>query len=187
MSIFVHRNRILAISNHGRRSASHGSLILKSTRKVQTFIGLSSYYRKFIKGFWIIAKPLDDLIIKNTPFKFGDKEIRAFETLKAKLTSAPILSIYNPHDKTELHCDASALGFGAVLMQRKSNGIFYPIFYFSKRATEPESRHCSFELETLAVIYALRLFRVHLIGLELKITTDRNALKLTLAKQDVNP
>ena len=146
--------------------------IPKTIREVQSFLGFCSYFRKFIKGFSILTKPLYELI-------------QAFHTLEAKFTSARILSTYNPQDKTELHCDASALGFGAVLMQRKWDGNFHLIFYYYKITTELEMRNCSFELETLAVIYALRRFRVYVIGLRFKKVTDCNALKLTLAKQDV--
>jgi len=70
----------------------------------------------------------------------------------------PVLSIYSSRDETELHCDASTAGFGAILMQKKADRKFYPIFYFSKRTTEIESKYHSFELETLSIIYALRRF-----------------------------
>lgn len=119
-------------------------------------------------------------------FKFDKEEMHAFETLKKKLTDAPVLGIYGINDETELHCDASKLGFGAVLMQRKSDNCFHPIFYFSKRATETETKYHSFELETLAIVYALRRFRVYLQGIKFKIITDCNALKLTLEKKDVH-
>ena len=120
-------------------------------------------------------------------FEFGVKEQQAFEALKAKLTDAPILSIYSPKDETELHCDASSLGYGAILMQRKSDGKFHPIFYFSKRTSDTESRYHSFELETLAIIYALKRFRIYLQGLKFKIVTDCNSLTQTLNKKEINP
>ncbi|XP_011873545.1 PREDICTED: uncharacterized protein LOC105565169, partial [Vollenhovia emeryi] len=82
-------------------------------REVQSFLGLSSYFRKFIKDFSLIAGPLYDLVKKDAIFQFGPKQREAFELLKDKLTSRPILSIYNPTDETELHCDASARGYGA--------------------------------------------------------------------------
>lgn len=81
---------------------------------------------------------------------------QAFETLKNRLMSAPILSIYNPRNETELHCDANAIGFGATLLQRKLDRKLHPIFYFSKRTTDVESKYHNYELETLAIIYALR-------------------------------
>lgn len=75
------------------------------------------YFRKFIQSFSTIAKPLYDLLRKNVVFKFGENELSAFEILKKKLVEVLVLAIYNFANDTELHCDASMVGFGAVLMQ----------------------------------------------------------------------
>lgn len=64
--------------------------------------------------------------------------------MKSKLVTSPILAIYDPHDHAELHCDASAHGFDAMLLQRKSDLKLHPIFYFSKRTTPIESKYHSF-------------------------------------------
>jgi len=128
-----------------------------------------------------------DLTKKKTDFQFGEIEQQAFEILKDRLVNAPILSIYSPHDETELHCDASATGFGAILLQKKTDQKLHPIFYFSKRTTEIESKYHSYELETLSIIYALRRFRTYLLGLKFKIITDCQALSLTLNKKKTNP
>jgi len=101
-----------------------------------------------VKGFSIIAKPLYDLTKKKIDFRFGEIEQQAFETLKDRLVNAPILSIYSLHDETELHCDASATGFEAILLQKKADRKLHPVFYFSKKTTEIESRYHSYELET---------------------------------------
>jgi len=161
--------------------------IPQSMRSLQRFVGMASYYRKYIEGFSIIAKPLYDLLRKNVEFYFGEQQLKAFQALKQKLQQAPVLSIYSPYDETELHTDASAHGYGAVLMQKKKNSKFHPVSYFSKRTTDTESRYHSFELETLAVIYALRRFRIYLHGIKFKIVTDCISLKMTLEKRDMNP
>lgn len=161
--------------------------IPKNIRDIQSFLGLCTYFRKFVEGFSRIASPLYDLLKKGATFEFGKRQSDAFELLKNKLSEAPILAIYNPTDPTELHCDASSQGFGAVLLQRKSDNRFHPVFYFSKRTTEVESRYHSYELETLAIIYALRRFRVYLLGIPFKIVTDCNALIMTLNKKVINP
>ena len=96
------------------------------------------------------------------------------------------MSVYDPKAVTELHCDASSYGFGAILMKQKKDLKFHPVFYFSKRTTEVESRYHSFELEMLAIVNALRRFRIHLHGIEFKIITDCNALTLALKKKDIN-
>lgn len=98
----------------------------QTTKAVQSFIGLAFYFRKFIKGFSVIATPLYQLLKKDVTFQFGDREKSAFETLKLKLINAPVLSIYSPHVYTELHCDASSLGFGATLLQRQTNKAMHP-------------------------------------------------------------
>jgi len=95
--------------------------------------------------------------------------------------------VYNPYNETELHCDASTVGFGAVLLQRGNDKQFHPVFFFSKRTTDAESRYHSFELETLAIVYALRRFRVYVNGIKFKIVTDCNALALALKRKDINP
>lgn len=161
--------------------------IPQNQKDVQSFIGLASYFRKFIEGFAIIAAPLYKLLRKDNKFIFGETELKAFMTLKSKLIESLILGIYNPNNDTELHTDASTLGFGAVLLQRKSDKKLHPIFYFSKRTTEAESKLHSFELETLAIIHALKRFRIYLYEIKFKIVTDCNALKLTLEKRQVNP
>lgn len=107
---------------------------------MHSFFGLCSYFRKFIENYSIIVKPLYDLLRANAKFIFGPDKLKTFESLKPKLIKAPILALYNPKDKTELHCDTSSMGFEAILMQKKTDGIFYPVFYFSKRTTESESK-----------------------------------------------
>ena len=160
--------------------------IPKSTRDVRSFLGLCSYFRKFIEHFASIAKPLHHLTRANATFHFGEAEYEAFKILKVKLTEAPVLAVYNPNDYTELHCDASSAGFGAALMQKKADGKMHPVFYYSKRTTDSDSKLHSFELETLAIIYALNRFRIYLQGLKFKIMTDCNAVTMTLKKKDVN-
>lgn len=128
-----------------------------------------------------------DLLKSKEDFNFGAKQLESFEVITSKLMSFPVLSIYNPGDLTELHCDASAAGYGAILMQKKADLKFHPIFYFSKSTTPTESKYHSFELETLAIIYALRRFRIYLYGIKFKIITDCESFKLTLNKEDINP
>lgn len=118
---------------------------------------------------------------------FGEAQLEAFEALNRKLVSAPVLSIYDPKHDIELHTDASALGYGNALTQKKQDLKFHPIFYYSKRTTEAESKYHSFELEALAVINALCRFRVYLQGRPFKIVTDCAALKMTIEKRDMSP
>jgi transposase InsO family protein len=156
-------------------------------KELHSFLGLVSYFRKFIKNFALIAKPLYDLLKSNSEFRWNDHALDSFTVLKEKLISEPVLTIYSPSAETELHCDASANGFGSVLLQKQQDGKFHPICYFSKRTTPAESKYHSFELEALAIVYSLERFRVYLQGIRFKIVTDCNSLKLTLERKEVNP
>jgi len=100
---------------------------------------------------------------------------------------APVLGLYYYKDEVELHTDASAQGFGAVLLQRKEDKKLHPIFYFSKATTKDVAKYHSFELETLAIIYALRRFRIYVQGSRFRIVTDCNSLTLTLNRIELNP
>lgn len=159
----------------------------KNFKDVQSFLGLTSYFRRFIKKFSLLAKPLYDLLKRETNFKFGEEELNSFETLKTLLIQEPILSIYDPKAETQLHCDASSHGFGSILMQKQSDLRFHPVFYFSKRTTNAESKLHSYELEMLSIVNSLKRFRIYLQGIEFKIITDCNSIKLALQKKDINP
>lgn len=159
----------------------------KNVKQLHSFIGLCSYFRRFVPAFSRIARPLHDLTRNGAVFNFDEQCMGAFETLRDGLASSPILALYNPKVETELHCDASARGFGAVLLQRQTNGKLHPIAYFSRSTTDQESRYHSFELETLAIIYALRRFRCYLDGIPFCIVTDCNSLTMTLNKKAINP
>lgn len=85
-------------------------------KALHSFIGLASYFRRFIPNFSTIANPLYDILKKNVPFSFGEDKLIVFESIKQKLSEHPILCLYNPNAETELHCDASSLGFGSILL-----------------------------------------------------------------------
>lgn len=150
-------------------------------------MGLASYFRRFISGFSVLAKPLYALLRKDAVFNFSPEENDAFVELKRRLAREPVLAIYSPDLKTELHCDVSASGFGAVLKQQQPDERFRPVFCFSRRTILVDSRYASFELECLAVVYAIKRFHVYLYGIPFKIVTDCDSFRLTLAKQCVNP
>lgn len=87
--------------------------IPRNTKEIQRFVSLASYFRRFIKNF---AKPLYDQMKKNVEFRFELNENNAFESLKNILSSEPVLVIYSLQLPTELHCDASSVGLGAILL-----------------------------------------------------------------------
>ncbi|XP_029164546.1 uncharacterized protein LOC114935814 [Nylanderia fulva] len=93
---------------------------------------------------------------------------KAVEALKNHLSSGPVLAIYSPHVETELHCDASVSGFDRIVLQKQSDGMWRPVSFSNQRTTPAESKYHSFELECLAVIYAIKRFHVYLAGQKFK-------------------
>lgn len=173
-------------------SASNVDSVIKypipqNQKELHSFIGLASYFRKFIHEFSLIAKPLYNLLRRETAFEFGPDELNVFNELKSRLAEQPILSLYSPSVETELHCDACQSGYGAILLQRQKDGNMHPVFYFSKRTTDAESRYHSYELECLAIVYSIKRFHIYLQNLKFKIVTDCNSLRLTLEKRDIVP
>ncbi|GJW50675.1 reverse transcriptase domain-containing protein [Tanacetum coccineum] len=122
-----------------------------TVKGVWSFLGHAGFYRRFIKDFSKISRPITHLLEKNTPFIFSNECIQAFETLKKKLTEAPILIAPDWDLPFELMCDASDFAIGAVLGQRHEKH-FRPIHYASKTMNEAESHYITTEKEMLAVV-----------------------------------
>lgn len=162
--------------------------IPKNVHEVRQFLGLAGYFRKFIRGFGEIARPLTSLLKKDSSFRWTEVEMEAYTILKDKLVERPILALYNPKLDTELHTDASALGVSGILLQWQENPrTLKPVAYFSRQTTPEEHHLHSYELETLAIVCSLRKFRVYLLGLRFKVVTDCHALRTTLTKRDLIP
>lgn len=158
-----------------------------NVKNVQSFLGLTGYFRKFIPRYAFIAKPLTDLLKKNNKFQFGPREAEAFGLLKAALSGDPVLKIYRVGAETELHTDASHLGYGMIVMQRDDVDLkFHPVYFASGKTTSAEEKYASYELEVLAIVNALKKFRVYLLGIKFKIITDCQAFALTMRKKDLS-
>ncbi|GJU64707.1 reverse transcriptase domain-containing protein [Tanacetum coccineum] len=154
-----------------------------TVKGVQSFLGHAGFYRRFIKDFSKISRLMTHLLEKNTPFIFSNECIQAFETLKKKLTEAPILIAPDWDLPFELMCDASDFAIGAVLGQRHEKH-FRPIHYASKTMNEAESHYTTTEKEMLAVVYAFEKFWSYLILNKSIVYTDHSALKYLFAKKD---
>nr|GFA72057.1 reverse transcriptase [Tanacetum cinerariifolium] len=144
---------------------------------------LEKMLKRFIKDFSKISKPMTHLLKKNAPFVFFDDCVQACQTLKKKLTEAPILIAPNWDQPFELMCDVSDFAVGAVLGQRIEKH-FRPIHYASKTTTEAESNYTTMEKEMLAVVYAFEKFRSYLIMNKSIVYTDHSTLKCLFAKKD---
>ncbi|GJV18922.1 putative reverse transcriptase domain-containing protein [Tanacetum coccineum] len=119
--------------------------------------GLAGYYRRFIEGFSKIAKPMTKLTQKKVKFEWGDKQEAAFQLLKQKLCSAPILALPEGSEDFITYCDASKKGLGAVLMQREK-----VISYASRQLKIHEKNYTTHDLELGAVVFALKIWRHYL-------------------------
>ena len=147
---------------------------------VRRFLGLASYYRRFIPGFAKIANPLHGLTTNNALFDWTPKCETAFTTLKSKLVTPPVLAYPSFEKDFTLETDASILGLGAVLAQLQEDSKSHPIAYASRALNKSEKNYCVTELETLAVVWAITHFRVHLYGNIVKVLTDHSAVKSIL-------
>ncbi|XP_033741767.1 uncharacterized protein LOC117328350 [Pecten maximus] len=170
------------VSKHGVRtdpdktSAVENLPNPKSVTDVRSFLGLTSYYRKFIKDYAIIARPLFDLTKKNTKFCWTDDTERSFIELKQKLTGSEILA-YPDVNGSEfiLDTDASQYAIGGVLSQIQ-DGKERVISYGSRSLDKAERNYCVTRKEMLAVVYFTKYYKHYLIGKPCIVRTDHGSL-----------
>nr|GEW01154.1 reverse transcriptase domain-containing protein [Tanacetum cinerariifolium] len=155
-----------------------------TVKGIRSFLGHAGFYRRFIKDFSKIARPMTRLLKKDTPFIFSKECVEAFQTLKRKVIEAPILIAPDWDMPFELMCDASDFAIGAVLGQRQDKH-FRLIHYACKTMTKAESNQTTTKKEMLAVVYAFEKFRSYLIMNKSIVYTDHSALKYLFAKKDL--
>ncbi|RVW73068.1 Transposon Ty3-G Gag-Pol polyprotein [Vitis vinifera] len=144
---------------------------------VRQFLGHAGFYRRFIKGFSSLSKPLCELLAKDAKFIWDERCQNSFDQLKKFLTTTPIVRAPNWQLPFELMCDASDFAIGAVLGQRE-DGKPYVIYYASKTLNEAQRNYTTTEKELLAVVFALDKFRAYLVGSFIIVFTDHSALKI---------
>jgi hypothetical protein len=140
---------------------------LKNVHEVRQFLGLANYYRKFVEGYSKLAAPLTDLLKKDKKWKWSDKCQAAFETLKEKLTSSPVLALPDFTRPFEVQSDASDYAVGGVLMQ---DG--HPVAYESRKLQDREKNYPAHEKEMTGIIHCLRTWRHYLLGTQFIVKTD---------------
>ncbi|GJX43070.1 putative nucleotidyltransferase, ribonuclease H [Tanacetum coccineum] len=153
----------------------------KTPTEIRQFLGLAGYYRRFIEGFSKIAKPMTKLTQKSVKFNWGEKEETAFQTLKQKLCSAPILALPEGSENFIVYCDASHKGLGAVLMQKEK-----VIAYASRQLKIHEKNYTTHDLELGAVVFALKMWRHYLYGTKCVVFTDHKSLQHILDQKELN-
>ena len=144
----------------------------KSVGEVHSFHGLESFYKRFVHDFSTIAAPLIEVIKKNVGFKWGDAQEEAFNMLKDKLISAPLLSLPNFANTFEIECDASSLVIGAILMQEGKL-----ITYFSEKLKGAALKYPTYDKEIYSLVRALQTWQHYLWPKEFTIYTDHESLK----------
>ena len=145
-----------------------------------SFLGLASYYRKFIANFSKVANPLHALTRKDVPFVWTAQCQAAFERLKELLTSAPLLSFPRFDQPFLVETDASLNCLGAVLAQKQDDGLVRPLAYASRSLQPHEKNYGITELEGLGVVWAVKHFCPYLYGHKCAVYTDHEALKALL-------
>jgi hypothetical protein len=153
--------------------------------QVRQFIGLASYFRKFVPKYSEITKPLYKLTLNNKNMNWTEKHEQIRQKIISILTNAPVIIMFDPNYPIELHTDASSDGYGAILMHKveDKNRV---VEYYSRRTSPTEATYQSYELETLAIVKAVKHFRRYLYGREFLVVTDCNSLKDSSNKIKLN-
>ena len=158
----------------------------KTVKDVRSFLGHVGFYRRFIKDFSFISRPVCNLLTNDTPFEWTQACQEAFDKLKGMLSTAPIMQPPNWTLPFEIMCDASDYAIGAVLGQRKDKKS-HVIYYASKTLNEAQMNYSTTEKELLAVVFALDKFRSYILSSLVVVFTDHATLKYLLSKKDAKP
>ena len=153
----------------------------KNVSEIRSFLGLAGYYRRFIEDFSRIARPMTQLIKKESKFEWTPACETSFQELKRRLTTAPVLVLPDIRKDFEVYCDASKQGLGCVLMQQGK-----VVAYASRQLRSHEVNYPTHDLELAAVVHALKIWRHYLIGNRCEIYTDHKSLKYIFTQPDLN-
>ena len=148
-----------------------------TVKGVQSFLGLAGWYRNFVKDYSKISKPLNRLTRKSNPFDWTQECEDAFQELKKRLASPPVLARPDFNKDFILHTDASTIGLGAILAQKDDKGKERVIYYASRGLIPAEENYTVTELELLAVVWAVKKFHHYLEGTHFDLYTDHSAIK----------
>ena len=158
-----------------------------NVREVQALLGFVNYYRRFIRSFGEIARPLTDLTKKDNEWKWDAKHEGAYEKLKQRMLEEPVLATPDPALQFEVETDASDYALGGVLGQRKE-GKLHPVAFYSKKLHGPELNYPIHDKELMAIIDAFREWKHYLSGAshQVKVYTDHKNLTTFTTTKDLN-
>ena len=161
----------------------------QTKRQMKSFLGLAPFYRRFIPSFSWIASPFTKKDRPNSITDWQDKHEKAFQTLKTRLTSSPILCLPVFRDEIlfVLMTDAPDVGIGAVLLQEFEGEGRLPIAYVGKKLLPREKNYSTIEKECLGIICGIEKFRKYLYGVEFLLLTDHKPLSYLQTAKVLNP
>ena len=157
-----------------------------SVKGIRSFLGHAGFYRRFIKYFSRIAKPLSNFLVQGTPFDFDEQCVQAFSILKDKLVLAPIVVAPDWDLPFELMCDASDYAIGAVLGQKRDR-IFQVIHYASRTLNDAQLNYATTEKGILAIVFVFDKFRPYLIGNKVIVHTYHSTIKYLMTNKYAKP
>ena len=157
-----------------------------TVKGIRSFLGHVGFYRRFIKDFSKIDRPLCRLLEKDTKFSFDDSYKAAFEEIKIRLVQALIMAAPKWDQGFEIMCDASDFAMGTVLGQRKEK-IFIAIYYASRTFNEAQENYSTTEKEMLAIGFACEKFRPYILGSHVIVHTDHATIKYLMSKKEAKP
>src|SRR3989337_935082 len=158
----------------------------KDIKGIRSFLGHAGFYRRFIKDFYKISRPLTNLLQKYVPFVFYDDCLEAFEMLKKALIFAPIVQPPDWNLPFEIMCDPSDYVVGVVLGQRVDKKLKV-IHYASKTLDSAQRNYATTEKELLVVVFACDKFTSYIVDFKVIVHTDHAAIKYLMEKKDAKP
>ena len=156
-----------------------------SISEVRQFLGFSNYFRRFIASYSNISRPLEEISGKHSKFLWSTEREAAFRRLKSCLLNAPVLHIADCTKPLRVSTDASDFALGGVLEQETVPGSWHPIAFTSRRLTAAEKNYTALERETLAVVHALRTWRIYL-HMHFELYTDNRGLTFWQSKKHMS-
>lgn len=153
---------------------------------LRRFLGLCSYFRRFIKNFASLAQPLYALLKKDAKWVWNEKQSSCFAELKGMITRKPVLACYRTEGAVEVHTDACDHGIGAILYQEQENGEMKPVSYISRSLKSAEKNYGITEKECLAIVWSLQYLRHYLYGRTFVVITDHCGLCWFMSNGRVN-
>jgi len=158
----------------------------ENLKDLQAFLGLANYYRRFIKSYSTIVTPLLRFTKKDVPFQWDEPAQKAFDALKEKFTTAPVLMVFDPTKPIYIETDASDYALGACLSQKDDQGRMHPVAFLSRKFSPAELNYQIHDKELMAIVVACQEWRQYIEGAAYTITvyTDhKNLIYFTTTKE----